>query len=196
MPQVSEQTSSPRASRTRRDVRLRALVIALLCVALGGAALHWFGRDWSLPPGRSDAPIDARVDPAAHARAKQRAEFDQRFGQAVIMLHARQYEHAVTALHRLIEIAPEVPEVHVNMGFALLGLSRHAAARDFFLGAAELQPGQANAYYGLAIALDALGDRPGALGAMRTFVHLTVPDDPWLPKARAALWEWQAGAAR
>ena len=126
----------------------------------------------------------------------QRAEFDQRFGQAVVMLHARQFEHAVTALHRLIEIAPEVPEVHVNMGFALLGLKRHAAARDFFLGATDLQPMQANAYYGLAAALDALGDRPGALGAMRTFVHLTAPDDPWLPKARAALWEWQAGADR
>ena len=112
------------------------------------------------------------------------------------MLHARQYEHAVTALHRLLEIAPEVPEVHVNMGFALHGLSRYAAARDFFQGAIELRPQQTNAYYGLAIALEGLGDRPGALGAMRTFVHLAARDDPWLPKARAALWEWQSGSAR
>jgi len=196
MPQASGQTPNPRSARARRDVRVRAAAVALICVALGGAALHWLGGDSGRSPGRGDAPIDARVDPAGHARAMQRAEFDQRFGQAVIMLHARRYEHAATALHRLIEIAPEVPEVHVNMGFALLGLRRHAAARDFFLGATELQPNQTNAYYGLAIALEALGDRPGALGAMRTFVHLTAPDDPWLPKARAALWEWQAGASR
>jgi predicted Zn-dependent protease len=122
----------------------------------------------------------------------QRAEFDARFQQAIVMLHARQYEHAATALHRLIEIDPRVPEVHVNMGFALLGLKRHAAARDFFVGAMDLRPEQANAYYGLAIALEALDDRAGALGAMRTFVHLATADDPWLPKARAALWEWQA----
>ncbi|MBI3374941.1 MAG: tetratricopeptide repeat protein [Betaproteobacteria bacterium] len=171
------------------------MAIALLCVVLGGAGVHWLGRDGGLPAGGSDAPIDARRDPAAHARAMQRAEFDQRFSQAVMMLHARQYEHALAALHRLVEIAPEVPEVHVNMGFALLGLSRHAAARDFFLGALELRPAQANAYYGLAVTLEALGDRPGALGAMRTFVHLATPDDPWLPKARAALWEWQARSA-
>lgn len=187
---------APPGKRAGRDIRVRVAALAVLCVALGGAALHWFGRDGSQSAGGGDAPIEARGGPAAHARAKQRAEFDQRFGQAVIMLHARQYEHAVTALHRLLEIAPEVPEVHVNMGFALLGMHRQAAARDFFLGATQLRPQQANAYYGLAIALEGLGDRPGALGAMRTFVHLAAPGDPWLPKARAALWEWQAGPSR
>jgi tetratricopeptide (TPR) repeat protein len=125
----------------------------------------------------------------------RKAEFDARFQQSVMMLHAKQYEHALTALHRLLELDPEVPEVHANMGFALLGLNRHAAARDFFSGAIELRANQVNAYYGLAVALDALGERPGALGAMRSFVHLAKPDDPWLPKARAALWEWQSAAA-
>jgi len=168
----------------RRDVRLRALALTGACIVLAGAALAWYGG-----PGG-----DRAADRAAHAKSMRQAEFDTRFGQAVVMLHAKQYEHALTALHRLLEIAPEVPEVHVNMGFALLGLGRNAAARDFFAGATALRPAQANAYYGLAVSLDALGDRPGALGAMRTFVHLTVPEDPWLPKARAALWEWQSRA--
>jgi Flp pilus assembly protein TadD len=166
----------------RRDVRPRAMALALVCVVLGGAALAWYGS-------REDGRL---ADPRAHADSMRQAEFDARFRQAVVMLHAKQYEHAVTALHRLLEIAPQVPEVHVNMGFALFGLKRYAAARDFFAGATGLRPAQANAYYGLAVSLDALGDRPGALGAMRTFVHLTVPEDPWLPKARAALWEWQS----
>lgn len=178
--------------RTRRDIRMRAALAVLLAVAAGGAALHWLGKDPGAAPAAVAARPAAQADPLGHARSSQRAEFDARFGQATVMLHARQYEHAVTALHRLLEIAPEVPEVHVNMGFALIGLGRHAAARDFFLGAIELQPAQSNAYYGLAVALEALGDRPGALGAMRTYVHLTGPDDPWLAKARSALWEWQA----
>jgi Flp pilus assembly protein TadD len=190
---ATEQAPASGRARTRRDVRMRMLAIAVLGVALGGAALfYWHGRERSPSTGERTAPIDARADPAGHARAMQRAEFDQRFTQAVVMLHARQYEHAVTVLHRLLQIAPEVPELHVNMGFALLGLKDYALARDFFVGATELRAAQANAYYGLAIALEGLGDRPAALGAMRTFVHLTVPDDPWLPKARAALWEWQA----
>ena len=87
---------------------------------------------------------------------------------------------------------PEMPEAYVNLGFALVGLERWREAGDFFMSAATLNPEQANAYYGLAVALDARGDREGALGAMRSFVHLSAPDDPFVPKARAALWEWQA----
>jgi Flp pilus assembly protein TadD len=143
---------------------------------------------------REPTPAAPPGGAVAHVKKMQRVEFDAGFKQAVVMLHAHQYEHAVTALHRLLKIAPEVPEVHVNMGFAMLGLQRFDAARDFFVGATELAPTQANAYYGLAIAHDGLGERSAALGAMRTFVHLTVPNDPWLPKARAALWEWQSRA--
>lgn len=46
-----------------------------------------------------------------------------------------------------------------------------------------------------AVELEAQGDIGGALGAMRTFVHLSPPDDPYVRKARAALWEWQSGRA-
>jgi Flp pilus assembly protein TadD len=171
----------------RRDRRALALAATVAAIALGGALRHGMPD----PQGRADA----RTDPVGHVEQMRRDEFDARFRQAVVMLHARQYEHAVTALHRALEISPAVPEAHVNMGFALLGLERHAAARDFFRGATELAPGQANAYYGLAIALDAMGDRPGARGAMRTYIHLTRADDPWLPRARAALWEWQSASA-
>lgn len=175
----------------RRDVRARAIAAVILCVAAGGVALLQYGGETG-PEESVAARPDPRRDSIGHAREMQRAEFDTRFRQAVVMLHARRYDHAMTALHRLLEMDPQVPEVHVNMGFALLGLQRHAAARDFFNGAMALRAEQPNAYYGLAVALDGLGDRAGALGAMRTFVHLAGPDDPWLSKARAALWEWQA----
>ena len=172
-----------------RPSRSRVLAATCVAIALAGAALHWQpGEDARLPEPRGGAE--------AHVQAMQRARFDSGFQQAVMMLHARQFDHAMTALHELLKIAPDVPEVHVNMGFALLGLGRHAEARDFFAGATELAPMQANAYYGLAVALEGAGDKAGALGAMRTYIHLTTPDDPWLPKARAALWEWQAREAK
>lgn len=175
----------------RRDVRARvAAAVAFGVLALGMTLYAWNG-DTALD-GPSTPRADPRTDAMAHARERQREEFDARFQQAVMMLHARQYEHAVAALHRLLEMDPAVPEVHANMGFALLGLQRYAAAKDFFEGATALRAQQVNAYYGLGVALEALGDRPGALGAMRTYVHLASPEDRWLPKARAALWEWQA----
>ena len=140
-------------------------------------------------------PADPRSDPGGHASEKRREEIKVRFEQAVVMLHAKQYEHAAAALHRVLELDPTIPEAHVNMGFAMIGLHRFQVARDFFEGAIELRPMQANAYYGLAEALEGTGDLESAMGAMRTYVHLSSPDDPFLPKARAAIWEWETQRA-
>jgi tetratricopeptide (TPR) repeat protein len=117
-------------------------------------------------------------------------ELTQRFDQAIMMLHAKKYENAIAALHRVIQLSPRMPEAYVNMGYALLGLQRYHAAHDFFNTATDLNPYQANAYWGLAVALENSGDLQGALGAMRIFIHLSEPDDPFVRKARAALWEW------
>jgi tetratricopeptide (TPR) repeat protein len=112
------------------------------------------------------------------------------------MLHAKQYEHALAALHRVLELAPEMPEAHVNAGFALLGLARYDAARDYFAAAIARRPSQANAYFGLAMALEAKGDLPAALGAMRSYIHLSRADDSYRTKARAAIWEWEQALGR
>jgi tetratricopeptide (TPR) repeat protein len=135
--------------------------------------------------------VDATLDPAGHASEFSDREIDTRFLQAVAMLHAKEYEHAITALHRVLRLAPRLPEAHVNMGFALIGTQRYGAARDFFQSAIDLRPYQANAYWGLAVALEQLDDLEGALGAMRAYIHLSKPDDPYVRKARSALWEWE-----
>lgn len=124
------------------------------------------------------------------------SELEMRFQQAVVMLHAGEYEHAVTALHRVLELSPRMPEAYANMGFALIGLERYKAARDFFQTATDIRPYQGNAYWGLAISLEKLGDLEGALGAMRTYIHLAQPDDHYVRRARSALWEWETALAR
>jgi len=136
-------------------------------------------------------PAPEAVSHLEHQRQMQQAEVRQRFDQAVVMLHARQYEHAITALHRVIELAPAMPEAQVNMGYALLGLERADAARSFFLAAIDLRPGQANAYYGLAMADEQRHDYESALGGMRSYLHLAPADDPHRVRARSAIWEWE-----
>ncbi len=140
-------------------------------------------------PARQETSRQAPVDP-------RMAEIEQRFEQAVVMLHARRYEEAIVALERVIALSPRLPEAYVNLGYALLGLERYDTARDFFLAATELQPFQGNAYWGLAVALEALEDLEGALGAMRTYIHLAPEDDPFVRQARSALWEWDVRIAR
>lgn len=163
---------------------LAALLLAASVALLAG--LVPAGRDGPAQP-------DPRRDPAAHAASARDHELRRRFGQAVAMLHAKQHEHAVTALHRVLELAPRLPEAHVNMGFALLGLQRADAARGFFESALALDPNQANAYYGLAMAHESLGDLALARGAMRAYLHLARHErDEHLARARAALWEWES----
>ncbi|MDB5953711.1 tetratricopeptide repeat protein [Ramlibacter sp.] len=138
----------------------------------------------------------ASVSRMEHQQQMQRSELKQRFEQGVVMLHAKQYEHAVTALHRVLELAPRLPEAHVNMGYALIGLAQPEAARGFFEAAIELQPRQANAYYGLALVAEQQQDYESALGAMRTYLHLAPANDPHVTRARSALWEWEEKLGR
>jgi tetratricopeptide (TPR) repeat protein len=169
----------------RRDLRPLAAAATVGAIALAGAAIAFL-------PG-----YGPRLDPREqHVRDMKLREIGERFGQGVVMLHARRYEHALTAFHRVLELDPEMPEAHVNAGFTLLGMEKPGAARDFFLSAIELRPGQLNAYYGLAVAHERLGDLPAARGAMRTYAHLAPQTDPFRRKAEAALWEWELSGAK
>ncbi len=171
--------------RARRDRRRLGALLTLALVLMGGLWLDQRSVD-------ADSPLATASVP----RMPHQKEVTQRFNQAVVMLHAKQFDHAITALHRVLLLAPELPEAHVNMGFALLGLKRQDEARAFFDGAIALRPDQANAYYGLALAWDAAGDRAMATGAMRSYLHLARQEDPQhLSRARAALWEWDSERA-
>lgn len=167
------------AARRGRDLRIIGLVLTALLIAGGGYLLdRWINS--------ADRP-----DLKAHVDAKRKEEIDLRFKQGVIMLHAKQHEHAMTAFHRVLQLAPTMPEAHVNMGFALLGQKRYKEALDFFDGATELNRNQLNAYYGMAEAYEGLGDYRGALESMEAWLHRAKADDPFRRKGEAAVWEWR-----
>lgn len=130
-----------------------------------------------------------------HVRKEREKEIRKRFDEAVVMLHAGEFEYAMAALHRVLELRPKMPEAHINMGYALLGLKNHGAARDFFLGAIDLNPRQSNAFYGLAVAHEGLGEFPEALGAMRSYLHFPNTGEKLRIKARSAIWEWESKLA-
>ena len=180
-----------------RDHRITIPLATLMVVSLLGLGVSRCSeQDLHGPVKGSRLPVETGATNLQTPRQSREQELAVRFREAVMMLHTRHYDHAVTALHRVLELAPRLPEAHVNMGFALLGLGQHAAARDFFTAAIELRPEQVNAYWGLAESLEALCDIAGATGAMRSYIHLAPGEDPFLPKARAALWEWSAYATQ
>jgi len=168
---------------------------------LGIALMMAVGVIYTLLPAQSiQTPVaaiaDPHADPEQHMRQMQTSEIDVRFQQAVVMLHAKRYEEAITALQRLLVLAPRLPEAHINMGFALLGLKQFGEARKAFETAIEIRTTQANAYYGLALALKGMNDGEGAVGAMRSYIHLSAADDPYLNNARATFTEWEKARGR
>jgi len=119
----------------------------------------------------------------------------QQFQQSVALLQQGEYEFAVQGFHEVLKFVPDLPEAHVNMGFALIGLEKFKAAQAFFDSASNIRPSQSNAYYGLAVAQEGLGDLQQAVVTMRTFIHIAEQDDPFRRKAESAIWEWEAALA-
>lgn len=163
----------------------------LLLAAVGLAGSLAWQRGPVGPAPRSEA------EQQAAARAAHQRELREQFNNATGLLQARRFEDAANALQRVLALAPRLPEAHVNLGFALLGLGHGSAARRSFEQAIDIRPDQANAYWGLANALEQQGDLEGALGAMRSYLHLAPADDlDRRTRARAALWEWETRLGR
>lgn len=167
-------------------------LLTLLLIIGIGLGIHYWADNTS--PLRPPSPAPTAFVPTLPA--DKATEIGQRFEQGVAMLHSKQYEYAATAFDWVLQQAPDLPEAHINMGFALLGMEQPKVARDFFQTAISLRSTQLNGYYGLALALAALNDLEGARGAMRTFIHLTPPTDPFLAKARTTLDGWTTAAVK
>jgi len=182
MDSMTDPLSKPDSERASVETRWRLWLLGLLVLLVLGVpfmlsrSVVFFGQ-----PSVQE-----------HARVKAKEEVQKRFNEGVVMMHAKRYEHALTAFHRVLEIDPKMPEAHVNIGFALLALGKPKVAADFFDTATVLRPNQLNAYYGLGEALSQLGDKFGALQSMETYLHRSAPDDPYRIKAEAAVWELRA----
>jgi len=179
------------AQGTSPQVLLRQALPLVLTLALGAVVLS--GLSKANLPDRVQATLTNGTPEllAAHARTKAEMEIRKIFDEGVDLLNDRQYELALKAFHRVLQLSPDMPEAYVNAGYALLGQQQFAVAKDFFEGAIDLRRDQLNAYFGLAEALIGMGDTEGALGAMRTYQHLAPATDSFRRKADAAIAEWE-----
>ena len=177
-----------RSARSRIAIRRYLVSAALLLLTVGASG--WLLNAWMT------APVE--ILPASEkAPETVKDEFDAAFRRAVSLMQAGEYEQALSAWHRALLLDAEVVEAQVNLGFTLYELDRYSQAREFFTAALERNVYQANAYYGLAIVNEKMGDLEGALGAMRSYIHLAGPeqDDRFIRRAGAALWEWESQLA-
>lgn len=161
----------------RIDKRLTLVVATLLTLGAIGFLVDRYGSSLSGAPQTNDA----------NARGLEAS-----FQYAVSLLNAKHYEQAVDAFHEVLMLRPEMPEANVNMGFSLIGLQRYELARQFFQNTIDLRPSQHNAYYGLAVAHEGVGELNEAIKAMRIYVHLAPENDSFRRKAESAIWEWEA----
>lgn len=183
------------ASRRPGDRRVQAVACTIAAILVGGL---WIGQmaPTHAPDAVTQGTTGPRSVPGATAAQIHQSTVRRDFESAVTLLQAGRNAQAVTALHRVLALAPDMPEAHVNLGFALLGMRQATRAYSHFDRATTLNPNQANAYYGLAMACEARGDLDLAKGAMRTYLHLARnADAAHLRRARAALWEWESRVA-
>lgn len=163
-----------------KDVRVRSLLLTLFLVILIAAGVQFL-------PDRAVTTSDGLTAVVTQDENHVKQHFDR----AVTRLRNRDYLQAINGFRAVLEQSPFLPEAYINIGFAQIELEQYDAAVQSFETAIELRPGQANAYWGLAVSLEGLCNIPGAMGAMRTYIHLADTDDPFLVKANAALWEWE-----
>ncbi len=168
-----------------RRVRTRLVAAAaMIAIAVAGFAFSFAAREPSLP-----AADRVATTPPTTTMADG---FAPRFELGVSALREGDAHAALRAFEAARQMRPHVPEVHVNLGFALLALDAPGPARQAFSTAIALRPRQTNAYFGLAESHERLGDIGPAIGAMRTYLHLAPEADAYRRRALAALWEWQA----
>lgn len=144
-----------------------AVFLTVVAIVLSGTAINY----------RAAAPALEEELPAAFTRAAS-------------SLHLKQYTHSLAQFDQILRRYPSLPEAHVNRGFSLLGLERFEESRQSFRRVLALRPGQANAYFGLALAEEGLGNRQRAIAAMQRYLHVARPEARHRRVAAAALWEW------
>lgn len=179
------------ASATRKQASTKsryltaALLLAVTVFLFGWALNHWI---------TDSAAIQA---PTSTIEMNGDERLSRFFSAALEHMQQDRYQRALDLWHQALLLAPDIPEIKVNMGFTLYELGEYAIARDAFIHAMEQNAYQANAYYGLAISSEKMGDLEAALGAMRSYIHLAVADDDdrFIRRARSALWEWEARLA-
>ena len=98
------------------------------------------------------------------------------YKQGVALNNEGDYDGAVRAYRKALELAPDVPMIHYSLGIALYNKDDLDGAVGAYRDALELDPEDPAAHANLGIALAEKGDLDGALTSLREAIRLD-PDD-------------------
>jgi len=171
----------------------KVFLIALLLIAVLGFGLSIVPNkfveghnrnfdNYATTPSYQNKPSDTMT--------KKQLALKEAFENATLLMRNNHYHQSLPFWHQVLKIDSKLPEAHVNLGFVMLELNRLNEAKKSFETALRYRPQQANGYFGLAEIYDRQNMHPEAIGAMRTFLHLS-SNEAYKTKARAAIWEWQ-----
>jgi tetratricopeptide (TPR) repeat protein len=132
--------------------------------------------------GAVDQQVIAHLEALGYLDGDEEASL-QRQADVDVLLAAGRFEEAADAYRRLIELSPDDPALHLNLGYALEHLDRLDEALTSLDRALQLQPDLALAHYNRGVVLERLGDRKGAVAAFRSAAQ----NDDTLTSARTAL---------
>ena len=121
------------------------------------------------------APAMAAADELAGLEQRIRAEpSDTRAYEAYsdAAFAAGRFVEAAAQLERGVARIPRFRNGHYRLAYAYRKTRQWAKARAHYQVAISLAPDAADAYYGLALSLEALGDGAGALAAWQSYVRL------------------------
>jgi len=99
---------------------------------------------------------------------------------------AGDYTRAVDLLERLVEVCPDDPRAHQDLGLALLRIGRRSDAAAALRRTIGLAPNYAPGHCNLGLALEECGDLAGAVAALREALRLQ-PDSGFIAYHLAAV---------
>ncbi|WXU00459.1 MAG: Photosystem I assembly protein Ycf3 [Catillopecten margaritatus gill symbiont] len=88
-----------------------------------------------------------------------------------------QYQEAIDAYKKAIEIKPDEDRAYNNMGIAYGKLGQYQEAIDAYKKAIEIKPDKDEAYYNMGIAHDKLGQHQEAIDAYKKAIEIKPDED-------------------
>jgi tetratricopeptide (TPR) repeat protein len=132
--------------------------------------------------GRHDPQIDTQLalalrqagrDEDAVARLQRTLKRNPTFVPALhelgrLLVAMERYDEAIETLNQAIALAPLMPQLSIQLGYALLSRRKCAEAKAAFARALEISPGSADALFGIAKAHRELGENEATAKSLVT----------------------------
>ncbi len=156
-----------------RGYGLKGLAVTAAAVLLVAAPYGCSKEESPKPKAATETQAEAPADSA-----------QEQFNIGVQASLKGDYDTAIKAYEKAIELDPKSAEAYNNMGFAYYDSGDIDKAIELQRKAMEINPYLPNVYYGLALALEKKGDDKGAVENWKSFIKFAEPHSKWWIKAQ------------